>query len=82
MICLVLSVLSPCLTLVPKPECKQDMATGGVLALLEPLIDEEARSWFKRYTKCVLILANGWNDQKKLLRLPTLPNGRSWATYD
>ena len=26
--------------------------------------------------------ANGWNDQKKLLRLPTLLKGRSWAIYD
>ena len=26
--------------------------------------------------------ANGWNEQKKLLRLPTLLKGRSWAIYD
>ena len=56
------------------------MATGGGLALPEPLVDEEARSWFKRYEVCAL--ANGWNDQKKLLRLPTLLKGRSWAIYD
>ena len=79
-ICLVLFVLSPCITLVPKPECKQDMATGGGLALPEPLVDDEARSWFKRYEVCAS--ANGWNDQKKLLRLPTLLKGRSWAIYD
>ena len=56
------------------------MATGGGLALPEPLIDEEARSWFKRYEVCAS--ANGWNDQKKLLRLPTLLKGCSWAVYD
>ena len=56
------------------------MATGGGLALPEPLVDEEARSWFKRYEVCTL--ANGWNDQKKLLRLPTLLKGRSWATAE
>ena len=56
------------------------MATGGGLALPEPLVDDEARSWFKRYEVCAS--ANGWNDQKKLLRLPTLLKGRSWAIYD
>ena len=80
MICLVLFVLSPCITLVPKPECKQDMATGGRLALPEPLVDDVARSWFKRYEVCAS--ANGWNNQKKLLRLPTLLKGCSWAIYD
>ena len=82
-ICLVLFVLSPCITLVPKPECKQDMATGGGLAQPEPLVDNEARSWFKRYEVCTS--ENGWNDQKKLLqpvRLPTLLKGCSWAIYD
>ena len=56
------------------------MATGGELALPEPLIDEEARSWFKRYKVCASV--NGWNDQKKLLRLLTLLKGHSWAVYD
>jgi len=56
------------------------MATGVGLALPEPLHDEDARSWFKRYEVCVA--ANGWNDQKKLLRLPTLLKGRAWAIYD
>ena len=56
------------------------MATGGGLALPEPLQDEEAKSWFKRYEVCAS--ANGWNDQKKLLRIPTLLKGRSWAIYD
>ena len=36
--------------------------------------------WFKRYEVCAL--ANGWNDQKKLLRSPTLLKERSWAIYD
>ena len=75
-----LSVLSPCITLVLKPECKQDMATGGRLALPEPLVDEEAKSWFKRYEVCAS--PNGSNDHKKLLHLPTLLKGRSWAIYD
>ena len=56
------------------------MATGGGLALPEPLDGDDARSWFKRYEVCAT--ANGWNDQKKLLRLPTLLKGRSWAVYD
>ena len=38
------------------------MATGGGLALPEPLVDEEGRSWFKRYEVCAT--ANGWNDKK------------------
>ena len=56
------------------------MATGVGLTLPEPLHDEDAKSWFKRYKVCVA--ANGWNDQKKLLRLPTLLKGRAWAIYD
>ena len=56
------------------------MATGGGLALPKPLVDEEARSWFKHYEVCAL--ANGWYDQKKLLHLPTLIKGHSWAIYD
>ena len=56
------------------------MATGGGLALPEPLDGDDAKSWFKRYEVCAI--ANGWNDQKKLLRLPTLLKGRSWAVYD
>lgn len=55
------------------------MATGS-LALPEPLEGEDARSWFKRYEVCAT--ANGWNDQKKLSRLPTLLKGRAWAVYD
>ena len=50
------------------------MATGGGLALPEPL------TWFKRYEVCAS--ANGWNDQKKLLCLPTLLKGCSWAVYN
>ena len=38
------------------------------------------KSWFKRYEVCGT--ANGWNDQKKLSRLPTLLKGRAWAVYD
>ena len=60
------------LTLVPKP--------GGGLALPEPLESEDAKSWFKRYE--VYATANGWNDPKKLLCLPALLKGRSWAVYD
>ena len=56
------------------------MATGGSLALPEPLEGEDAKSWFKRYEVCVT--ANGWNDQKKFSRLPTLLKGRAWAVYD
>ena len=61
-------------------ETRDDMATGVGLALPEPLHDEDAKSWFKRYEVCAA--ANGWNDQKKLLRLPTLLKGRAWAIYD
>ena len=56
------------------------MATEVGLALPEPLHDEDAKSWFKRYEVCVA--ANGWNDQKKLLRLSMLLKGRAWAIYD
>ena len=56
------------------------MATGGIIALPEPLEGEDARSWFKPYEVCVT--ANGWNDQKKFSHLPTLLMGRAWAVYD
>lgn len=56
------------------------MATGVGLALPEPLQDGDARSWFKRFEVCAA--ANEWNDQKKLLRLPTLLRGRAWAVFD
>ena len=56
------------------------MATGGGLALPEPLQDEDSRSWFKRFE--VSAAANSWNDMKKLLRLPILLKGRAWAIYD
>ena len=56
------------------------MATGGGLALPEPLQDEDSRSWFKHFEVCAA--ANGWDGAKKLLRLPTLLKGRAWAIYD
>ena len=55
------------------------MATGVDLALPEPIHDEDARSSFKHYKVCVI--ANRWNDQKKLLRLPMPLKGRAWAIY-
>jgi len=65
------------LTLVPKPG---KMATGGGLALPEPLHDDNARSWFKRFEVCAA--ANGWDAAKQLLRLPTLLRERVWAIFD
>jgi len=56
------------------------MATGGGLALPEPLHDEDSRSWFKRFEVCAA--ANGWDAAKKLLRLPTLLKGCAWAIFD
>ena len=56
------------------------MATGGRLALHEPLHDEDARLWFKRFEVCAA--ANGWDAAKNLLRLPTLLRGRAWAVFD
>ena len=56
------------------------MATGGSLALPEPLEGKDTKSWFKRYE--VYGTANGWNNQKKLSCLPTLLKGRAWAVYD
>ena len=73
-----LSLLFEILTLVPKPGTV--MATGVGLALPEPLHDEDSRSWFKRFEVCAT--ANGWDEAKKLLRLPTLLRGRAWAVFD
>jgi len=56
------------------------MATGGGLALPEPLHNEDACSWFKRFEVCAA--ANGWDAAKKLLCLPTLLRGRAWAVFD
>jgi len=49
------------------------MATGGGIALPEPLHNEDSRSWFKRFEVCTA--ANGWDAAKKLLCLPTLLKG-------
>ena len=54
------------------------MATGGRLALPKPLQHEGLRFWFKCFEVCA---ANGWDNAKKLLCLPTL-KGRAWAIYD
>jgi len=57
------------------------MATGGQgIALPEPLQDTDARSWFRRFEVCSA--ANGWDEGKQLLRLPTLLKGRAWAVYE
>jgi len=57
-------------TLVPKPGRKVAMATGGGLALPEPLQDKNSCSWFKRFEVCAA--ANGWDAARMLLRLPII----------
>ena len=58
-----------------------DMATGGQgIALPEPLQDADAKSWFRRFEVCGT--ANGWDDGKRLLRLPTLLKGQAWTVYE
>ena len=66
------------ITLVPKLD--DNMATGGGLALPEPLHNKDAKSWFKRFEVCSL--ANGWDAGKQLLRLPMLLRGRAWVIFD
>ena len=56
------------------------MAASTGLALPEPLLDGNARSWFKRFEICAA--ANEWGDMTKLHRVPTLLRGRAWAVYD
>ena len=56
------------------------MASGTGLALPEVLQDGDAKSWFKRFEVCAV--ANEWDDEKKLKRLPTLLRGRAWAIFD
>ena len=51
------------------------MATGGNIALPEPLEGDDAKSWFKRYEVCGA--ANGWNDQKNFHVCQ-----RAWVIYD
>ena len=48
--------------------------------LPEPLEDEDAKSWFRRFNVCTA--ANEWNAAKKLVRLPTLLRGRAWTIYE
>ena len=55
-------------------------STGGGIVLPEPLQDDNARSWFKRFEVCCT--ANGWNEAKRLVSLPTLLKGRAWAIYE
>ena len=45
------------------------MATGGGLALPEPLQDEDSRSWFKHFEVCAA--ANGW----EVAASPNSPQG-------
>jgi len=47
------------------------MTTGKRLALQEPQHDEDAHSWFNKKVE-VCSTANGWDEAKKLLHLPTL----------
>ena len=56
------------------------MATGGGLTLPEHLQEEDSCPWFKPFKVCAA--ANGWDDVKKLLRLPMLLKDHSWAIYD
>ena len=56
------------------------MASGTGIALPEVLRGEDAKSCFKRFEVCTG--ANGWNNEKKLHRVPTLLQGRAWAVYD
>jgi len=56
------------------------MATGGGLALPEPLHDEDAHLWFKRFEVCAA--ANSWDAAKKVLRLPALLRGHTWAVFN
>ena len=56
------------------------MACGIGLALPKALQDRDTRSWFKRFKICAV--ANEWNDEKKLKRLPTLLKGWAWAIFD
>ena len=55
-------------------------STGSGIALPEPLQEDNAKSWFKRFEVCCA--ANGWNEAKQLLRLPTLLKGRAWAIFE
>ena len=58
-----------------------DMASGGQgITLPEPLQDADAKSWFRRFE--VISAANGWDEAKQLLRLPTLLRRRAWAVYE
>ena len=62
--------------MVPKPRTKQ----YGGYALTEPLHDEDACSLFKRFEVCSA--ANGWDEAKKRLHLPTLLRGHAWAVFN
>ena len=62
------------------PGKRGKIASGIGLALPEALQDRDARSWFKRFEVCAV--ANEWDDEKKLKRLPTLLKGRAWAIFD
>ena len=57
------------------------MATStGRVTLSEPLQDDNARSWFKRFEVCYA--ANDWNEVKRLQRLLMLLKGRTWAIFE
>ena len=56
------------------------LSTGGGIVLPEPLQDDNARSWFKRFQVCCT--ANSWNKAKLLVSLPTLLKGHAWTNYE
>ena len=51
----------------------QGMASGGIIALLEPFHKDDAKSWFRCFQVCAAV--NEWEDSRKLLRLPALLKG-------
>lgn len=56
------------------------MATGTGITLPEPLQEDNAKSWFKRFEVCANV--NGWDAAKMLLRVPILLKGHAWDVFD
>ena len=63
----------------------EDSFTGGIrmserhISVPKPFATGDVSEWFTRYEICST--ANGWNDEQKALKLPTLLEGEALALW-
>jgi len=55
------------------------MSTATSISAPKPLAEENPIEWFQWFN--IFFTANGWNDEAKAKRLPTLLEGEALAVY-